>query len=372
MKKYYFAGGGTGGHIYPGIAVAQKLKKIDPDAEITFFCSARPIDARILSDSGFEYIKHIALPMQPFSFNPAKLIRFLRAFIASRRIVAGIIDKDAAALISIGGFISVVPVLIARKLRIPVALINIDIVPGKANKLLSRFARAIFVQFEHTARYFNRSKVKVSGCPLRDGFAAEGRGDVLASLDLSEKKQTLLITGASSGAVNINNIIGFLLEKLNGFADRWQIVHICGINNVETVQAFYSNAKISYRLLGFCDDMPALLSAAELVVGRAGALSVAEYAASATPSISLPYPYHKDNHQRLNAEQLEIAGACRIVTDVCDTQKTAQALWPVLSELMKSPPQLNVMKLNCEKVYRCGAAERIAHTIYSWTAKGRS
>lgn len=369
MKKYYFAGGGTGGHIYPALAVAQKLRKIDPDAKITFFCSARPIDARILSGSGFEYI---ALPMQPFSFNPAKLIRFLHAFIASRKIVADAIDNDTSAIIGIGGFISVVPVLRARKLRIPVALINIDIVPGKANKFLSRFARAVFVQFEHTVKYLNRSKVQASGCPLRDGFGAAGRSDVLAGLGLSEKKRTLLITGASSGAVNINSITGFLLKKLNGFADRWQIIHICGISNVETVQAFYSNAKISYRLFGFCDNMPAVLSASDLVIGRSGALSVAEYAASATPSICLPYPYHKDNHQRLNAEQLETAGACRIVTDVCDTQKTAQALWPVLSELMKSPQQLDIMRLGCEKVCRPNAAEKIANTIYSWTAKGNS
>ncbi|NIA17078.1 MAG: hypothetical protein GWO86_01900, partial [Planctomycetes bacterium] len=248
MNKYYFAGGGTGGHIYPGLAVARKLRKIDPDAKITFFCSARPIDARILSGSGFEYFKYIALPMRPFSLNPAKLLQFLRALIASRRIVAEAIDKDAAAVISVGGFISVVPVLTAKKLHIPIAVINIDVVPGKANRLLSRFARAIFVQFDRSVRYFNRSKVQVSGCPLRDGFAPAGRSEVLASLELSEKKRTLLITGASSGAVNINNIIGLLLEKLNGFADRWQIVHICGINNVEAVQAFYSGAKISYRL----------------------------------------------------------------------------------------------------------------------------
>ena len=100
-----------------------------------------------------------------------------------------------------------------------------------------------------------------------------------------------------------------------------------------------------------------------MVVGRAGGLSVAEYAASVIPSICLPYPYHKDNHQKHNAEQLAGVGACKIVTDFCDTEKTAQALWPVLSELMKSPEQMDIMKMGCEKVRRMDAAEKIAKAL---------
>lgn len=364
MNRYYFAGGGTGGHIYPAIAVAEKLRKIDPAVKITFFCSQRPIDARILSGSGFEYI---ALPMRPFSLSPITLIQFLIAFFASRRIVAeNIGTNDKGVLIGVGGFVSVAPVLVGKKRHLQLAIINIDVVPGKANKLLSGFARKIFVQFAHTAKYFRQSKVQVLGCPLRDSFNTSERVEVLAGLELDDKKQTLLITGASGGAVNVNNVIGFLLDKIDGFADRWQIIHICGISNLETMRTLYKDRKISHRIFGFYDDMPALLGAADLVVGRAGALSIAEYAASATPSICLPYPYHRDNHQELNAKQLADAGCCRIVPDLCDTEKTAQALWPVLSELMKSPEQLNAMKTNCEKVGCKDAAEKIAGTIYSW------
>ncbi len=365
MNRYYFAGGGTGGHIYPGIAVAEKLMKIDPDAKITFFCSERPIDSRILAGSDFEYV---ALPMCPFSFCPIKLTRFLRAFFASRRIVAETLSTNGrGVLIGVGGFVSVAPVLVGRKLHLPLAIINIDAVPGKANRLLSRFARRIFVQFAETSKYFRRSKVRVLGCPLRDSFNTAERTATLASLELNDKKQTLLITGASGGAVNVNNVIGFLLDKLNGFADRWQIIHICGIRNLETVGTFYKDRKISHKVFGFRDDMPALLSASDLVVGRAGGLSVAEYAASATPSICLPYPYHRDKHQDHNAEQLAEAGCCRVVDDLCDTEKTAQALWPVLSELMKSPEQLAIMSQSCENIRQTDAAENISETIHSWT-----
>lgn len=361
MKRYYFAGGGTGGHIYPAIAVAQQIRKSDPAAQITFFCSERPIDSRILSNSGFEYV---TLPMRPFSFHPAKLAQFLKAFVLSRKIVTDTITTDdGSLLVGFGGFASVVPVLSAKKLRIPIAIVNIDAVPGKANRLLARFAKQIFVQFDCTAKYFAKPKTRVVGCPLRDDFNTAKRADVLDGLELNVKKRTLLITGASGGAVNVNNLMGFLLDKLNGFADRWQIIHICGISNLEMVQTLYKNAKIGYRIFGFRDDMPALLTAADLVVGRAGGLSVAEYAASATPSICLPYPYHKNNHQKRNAEQLAGAGACKIVTDLCDTEKTAKALWPVLSELMKSPEQMDIMKMACEKVGCMDAAEKIAKLL---------
>ena len=361
MKRYYLAGGGTGGHIYPAIAVAQQLRKIDPAVQITFFCSERPIDTRILSNSGFEYV---TLPMRPFSFHPAKLIKFLKAFALSRKIVTDTISTDdSSMLVGFGGFASVVPILSAKKLQIPIAIVNVDAVPGKANRLLARFAMQIFVQFDYTTKYFAKSKVQAPGCPLRDNFNTAQRNDVLANLELNVKKRTLLITGASGGAVNVNTVIGFLLDKLNGFADRWQIIHICGISNLETVQTFYKKARIDYRIFGFRDDMPALLTAADLILGRAGGLSVAEYAASATPSICLPYPYHRDNHQKLNAQQLAEAGACKIVTDFCDTEKTAQALWPVISELMKSPEQLDIMKTGCKKVGRMDAAEKIAKAL---------
>ena len=364
MNRYYFAGGGTGGHIYPAIAVAEKLRKIDPAAKIIFFCSERPIDSRILSGSGLEYV---ALPMCPFSLGPIKLIRFLKAFFASRKIVADTITTSGRGiLIGVGGFVSVAPILVGQKLHLPLAIINIDAVPGKANRLLSRFARQIFVQFAHTATYFRQSKVQVLGCPLRSSFNTAERAEVLTGLELNDKKRTLLITGASGGAVNVNNVIGFLLDKLNGFADRWQIIHICGISNLEMVRTFYKEAKISHKVFGFRDDMPALLSAADLVVGRAGGLSVAEYAASATPSICLPYPYHNDKHQELNAKQLAEVGCCRIVDDLCDTEKTAKALWPVLSELMKSPQQLEIMSQACENISQTDAAENIAETIHSW------
>ena len=302
MKNYYFAGGGTGGHIYPALAVARELKRIEADSQIKFFCSQRPIDARILSAGSFEYT---ALPIIAPSSKPVGLIKCVGSFIKSRQIVKEIINPDSHnVVVGIGGFVSV-PVVLTAKKYAEIAIINIDAVPGKANKLLGYFARIIFVQFESSLKHFQRSKVTIVGCPLRAGFDTVDRGEAIASMGLNPNKSVLLITGASGGAVNINNAIGFLLDKLNGFADKWQIVHIAGISNVEAVRMFYKNAKINHKIFDYCDDIQTVLACADLAVGRAGAGSIAEFAATLTPSICLPYPYHDDRHQELNAQQLE-------------------------------------------------------------------
>jgi UDP-N-acetylglucosamine--N-acetylmuramyl-(pentapeptide) pyrophosphoryl-undecaprenol N-acetylglucosamine transferase len=182
-------------------------------------------------------------------------------------------------------------------------------------------------------------------------------------LGLDKNKKVLLITGASSGAENINAAMCSLLEKLDVFADNWQIVHLTGANNFEKVNSRYSNAKISHKVLGYFDDMPDLLAAAELVVGRSGAVSVAEYAAAAVPSICIPYPYHKDKHQYLNARKLVDAGAAVIAEDLPDATGRAERLWRELEELMKNENRRQEMKQNCRKIARKDAAAKIAERL---------
>lgn len=368
MKHFYFAGGGTGGHIYPAIAVAQELLRAGPACKITFFCSDRPIDARILAGTGFCFIP---LPVRSFSKNLYEMFLFLKSFSAAKKIVKQTIlagRTEKSVLFSIGGFVSAPAVFAAKDLKIPVAVLNIDATPGKANKLLARYAKDIFVQFEKTGRGFgsNRRKVTVTGCPLRSAFFNPDRNAVVTALNLSPKKKVLLVTGASGGAANINNVIGYLLDRLEAFSADWQIVHLAGIIHFDAVRIFYRQAKINHKVLDYFDDMPNLLAAAELVVGRAGAMSVAEFAASQTPAICLPYPYHADRHQKLNAQYLVQAGCGVIVDDLCDTEKTAGLLWPVLCELMSSDEKLQQMRQNCDKFSCPDAAARIAKRLLSY------
>ena len=315
-KCFFFAGGGTGGHIYPAIAIAERIIKLEHKAKVHFFCSTHSIDLRIFSKTGFEYT---SLPVCRFSIRPVKLIDFCTSFLESYRIAKrAIIKSKSAVVIGVGGFVSAPVCFAAHKLNVSVVLLNVDIVPGRANKIIARWADKIFVQFEDTRRYFAKkgAKVDVVGCPLRIGFDSPQPEKVIEQLGLERQKKTLLITGASSGSENINEAICSLLEKLASFTDDWQIVHLTGRAHFEDVQKRYIGAKISNKVIDYFDDMPNLLSAADLVVGRSGAVSVAEYAAAGVPSICIPYPYHRDRHQYLNAGKLVQVGAAVIVDDL--------------------------------------------------------
>ena len=362
-KCFFFAGGGTGGHIYPAIAVAEQIIKLEPDAKIHLFVSTRSIDARILTQTGFEYTP---LPVEGFSIRPGKLIGFCTSFLKSYRIAKqAIAESKNAVVIGVGGFVAAPVCFAAHKLKVPVGLLNVDIVPGRANKIIARWADEIFVQFEDTVEYFAKTKASVNivGCPLRSGFDNPEPDKVIEQLGLDENKKTLLITGASSGSENINRAVCSLLEKLAAFADDWQIVHLTGAGNYEEVRQMYAGTKIGHKVLDYFDDMPDLLSAADLVVGRSGAVSVAEYAAASVPSICMPYPYHKDRHQYLNAGKLVEAGAAVIVDDLPDEKERSEWLAEELEELMKDEKRLKEMAKACKTIARLDAGLKIAERL---------
>ncbi len=362
-KCFFFAGGGTGGHIYPAIAVAEQIVKLEPTAKIHFFVSTRSIDEHILSKTSFETT---VLPARGFSARPDKLIGFCTSFLKSYRAAKrAIAESKNAVVIGVGGFVAAPVCFAAHKLKVPIVLLNVDIVPGRANKIIGRWADEIFVQFEDTKQYFAKRKksVNVVGCPLRTGFGNPEPDKVKSELGLDENKKTLLITGASSGSENINRAVCSLLDKLSVFADEWQIVHLTGAGNYEKVRQMYAEAKIGHKVLSYFDDMPSLLAAADLVIGRSGAVSVAEYAAASVPSVCMPYPYHKDRHQYLNAGKLVEAGAAVIVDDLPDEKERPERLWKELEKLMKDEKKRQEMRQACKSIARLDAGLKIAEKL---------
>ena len=362
-RSFFFAGGGTGGHIYPAIAVAERLIEFDPAAKVRFLCSGREIDSRILAQSGFDYTP---LPMTGFSFRPSRLADSFSSFVKSYRIArAAIAESENPVVIGIGGFASGPTCSAARKLGVPIVILNVDIVPGRANKIIARWADEIFVQFDDTRRHFTKSNARVNavGCPLRRAFDDMDPARAMKQFGLEKDKKILLVTGASSGAANINDAVCRLLDKLDQFTDTWQIVHLAGLMHFEKIESKYAEAKISHKVLAYCDDMPSLLAAAHLVVGRSGAVSVAEYAAASVPSICLPYPYHKDRHQYLNAGKLVEAGAAVIADDLPDPAERAERLWKELERLMENESKLSEMTENCRPIANVQAASSIAKRL---------
>ncbi len=359
-KTIFFAGGGTGGHIYPAIAVAEKIIRLAPDCKIHFFVSGRDIDSRILSQTSFEYTK---LPAEGFSVKPGKLFRFCSTFVKSYKIANEIISKTAnSAVVGAGGFVAAPVCLAAHKRKKPIALLNVDIVPGLANRIIASWANEIFVQFDDTAEHFARTKAKINvvGCPLRSSFENPRPNKVIEQLGLDENKKVLLVTGASSGSQSINETVCSILERLDSFADSWQIVHIAGVRNYEDVKKKYADAKINSKVLSYYDDMADLLACADLVIGRSGAVSVAEFTAAAVPSICMPYPYHKDRHQYLNAGKLVDAGAAIIVDDLPDVKDRAEWLAEELEQLLKDDQRRQQMVENCKAIANLDAAAKIA------------
>jgi len=368
-RCFFFAGGGTGGHIYPAIAVAEQIARIEPAARIHFFCSDRSIDKHILGQTHFDYR---VLPAKGFSIRPKELIEFYRSFRKSYSTAREAIGESwNSVVIGAGGFVSAPVCWAAHKCRVPVALINVDIVPGRANKVIARWADEVFVHFQETAGYFagRAKKVSVVGCPLRSGFANPRPDEAIRQLGLDSRKKILLVTGASSGSQNINSAFFSLLEKLEAFAEDWQIVHLAGRNNYDEVDSYYSNVKIGHKVLDYFDDMPDLLAAADLVIGRSGAVSVAEYAAAAVPSICIPYPYHKDRHQYLNAGKLVEVGAAVIVDDLPDEKDRAEWLWDELEKLMKDEKARQVMAEGCKIVANVHADQAIANSLLNMAGR---
>ncbi len=362
-RSFFFAGGGTGGHIYPAIAVAEQIIKLQPAAKIHFFCSLRSIDSHIFQQAGFEYT---SLPAKGLSLRPGRLIGFCTSFLKSYRMAKEIIaQSNSPVVIGIGGFVAAPACWAAHKLKVPAVLLNVDIVPGRANKMIARFADEIFVQFAETQKYLakNQDKITVIGCPLRNSFSHPQPEKAIEQLGLDKNKKILLITGASSGSENINDAVCSLLDKIESFANDWQIVHLTGRANLEKVGQKYNGVKIGHKVLGYYDDMQDLLAAADLVIGRSGAVSVAEYAAAAVPSICMPYPYHKDRHQYLNAGKLVEAGAAIIVDDLPDAKDRAEWLWEELEALMKDDKQRLEMAGACRAIATLDAAQKVAEKL---------
>jgi len=364
---YFFAGGGTGGHIYPAVAVAEQIRKADADAHITFFCSERAIDSQILAKTGYEFFP---LPAISFSLRPDKFVAFFSTLIQSYRLARQTIAPvaDRSVVIGTGGFASAPAVLAAHRLNVPVAVINVDIVPGRANRLLAHFADKIFVQFADTAERFANTKaaVNVVGCPLREGFGHNDKHNTIEALRLDPNKKTLVVTGASSGSMSINDTVCGLAADLEPFAGSWQIVHITGKRDYLRARAGYAKAGIGHKIIDYYDDMGGLLSVADLVVGRAGAVSIAEYAAAGVAAICMPYPYHKDRHQYFNAAKLVEAGGGVIVDDVVgDCEQTSRNLLRELTTLMADDEKRREMGQRGRASAKSDAAEKIAQAIMS-------
>ncbi len=359
-----FAGGGTGGHLYPALAVIEWMREHHSNIRFEFLCTNRPVDAQILThwDLPFE-----AQSVRPIRMNPRHWPGFIYFWFQSTRLCRQRFAQNRpAVVVGTGGFGSGPAVQIAHKMKIPIVLLNPDAIPGRANKYLGRMADVICAQWKESLPYFLRTdNVKVTGCPVRKTFFTQKNPSDYKTFDLDCDRKTLLITGASLGAGNINRAVVRLIDKIEALGD-WQVLHITGgPDEVETRQC-YARSHLRSTVVPFTHEMPKGLRCADLAITRAGAVTLAELCATGTPAILMPYPYHRDQHQRANAEVLVRRGAARLVEDVKDAQRNAAALDETLLPLMRNPRQLESMAQCARKLGGSDAAETVSRQILSF------
>ncbi|MHC5022948.1 MAG: UDP-N-acetylglucosamine--N-acetylmuramyl-(pentapeptide) pyrophosphoryl-undecaprenol N-acetylglucosamine transferase [Planctomycetota bacterium] len=330
-RTILFAGGGTGGHISPGLAIAERLAEIDPAARCLFICSERPLDAAMLDEVG---AVSISVPATPPAVRPAAALRFLRRYRESLRAIRRALQEHRVdQVVALGGFVAAPAVSAAAREHIPVCLLNLDATPGKANRLMARRCDRVYSAVDLPER--PEFAEAIVGMPIRRrALAPEDAAGCRARLGLDPGTPTLLITGASQGAASINRFVTSLAGSEPETFDDWQVLHLAGPKEEASVRAAYEAAEVPAVVLGFLHEMGLAWGAADLAVSRAGASSVAEAAANAVPTLFLPYPWHRDEHQRRNAEPLVAVGGAVLARDRIDASPNMREVGPVLRDLM--------------------------------------
>ncbi|HYE19506.1 MAG TPA: UDP-N-acetylglucosamine--N-acetylmuramyl-(pentapeptide) pyrophosphoryl-undecaprenol N-acetylglucosamine transferase [Tepidisphaeraceae bacterium] len=362
-KLIVFAGGGTGGHLYPGIAVAEALRTRSPDTRVLFLCTTRDIDRVILQPTGFEFVEQ---PIERPTRSVGGLLRFWKSWRETKELVRRVLkERKPDAVVGLGGYAAGVGVKLAAADKIPTALINPDVIPGKANQYLMKHAAAVCCQFEQTAQHVSsskRAKLRVTGCPIRSDITAlPPKAEAVARLGLDPLLNTLMITGASQGAQTVNEGVTATLAGLD--MQGWQVLHLSGRAHADAVREAYRKIDVRARVVDFTPAMADVWAATDLTVSRSGASTCAELTACGIPSILMPYPFHKDQHQRLNAKVLADAGAAILVDDERDAAKNSAKLKPALEQLLFDAGRRRAMGDAARAMGKPGAADEVATTV---------
>lgn len=357
------AGGGTGGHLYPGVAVAEALRTVWPDARPLFLCTEKEIDRVILEPSGFEFV---AQPIVPWRRSIGGTLRFSRSWFATQDVVKKVLkERKPLAALGLGGYAAGAAIRAAAKSDIPCAMLNPDVIPGKANQLLMKYVRAACCQFDATAAHVeprDQSKLRFTGCPIRSDIRAlPPREQAAGRLGLDPMLNTLVITGASLGAQTINEAV---LAMFAGVTLRgWQVLHLSGRDHAASVRLGYRELSVPAVVIDFTPAMADVWAVADLAVSRSGASSCAELTACGIPSILFPYPFHKDMHQRANAKVLADAGAAILLDDEKNAKLNAEKLRPAVESLLYDSDKRKRMSDSARLLGKPDAADNVARLI---------
>jgi UDP-N-acetylglucosamine--N-acetylmuramyl-(pentapeptide) pyrophosphoryl-undecaprenol N-acetylglucosamine transferase len=355
--KFAIAAGGTGGHLFPGVAVGEVL--CAHGHEVMLIISEKEIDALATegrSEFRIERVPGVGLQ----SKSPLALIRFIAKFHSGLQQVRALYREfQPNAVIGMGGFTSTGPILAGRSRRVPTFVHESNAIPGKANRLNARLVTRVLLGFEECAAYFPSGKCEVTGTPVRTSLTKPiDKPRALAAFGLTPGTPTLLIMGGSQGARGINQAVTDALPKLAG--KRLQVIHLTGKQDEGLMRTRYETAAVPAFVSPFYHQMEEAYRAADIAIARSGAASLTELSHFGLPSILIPYPHAAEDHQTFNAKIFERAGAAALINE---REVTGETLASKLLWLLADPARLSEMSSRCASLAPHQAAERVADTV---------
>ena len=344
------AGGGTGGHLYPGIALAKALMKHDTDIQITFVGTRQGIESRVLPREGFR-LKTILSGGLLGKKGIGRLINWLKLPVSILQSIGYLLMNRPRLVVGVGGYVSGPVALSAWVLRIPMMIHEQNTVPGATNRWLGKIADKVAITFEMSKKYFPAHKVVETGNMIREEFTEAKAANIPAS-----EKFTVLALGGSQGAQSINRALLAALDTLEPVKDRLHIIHQTGQSDEAEVQAGYKHKGFSADAQAFIYDMAEQYRKASLIICRSGATTLAEVTALGIPSVLVPFPFAAHNHQEHNARALESNGAAQVILD---RDVNGERLAQIILDGMEHPEALQEMADKSFQMGRRDATERV-------------
>lgn len=357
--KVLIAGGGTGGHVYPGIAVAEELARLRPDAQVVFVGGVRGLEAQAVPEAGFRirYVLVRGFPRRQWWRWPGAVLANLVGLVQSMWVV---MTEKPDVVLGTGGYVSgpvsLAAVLLGRRL----VLQEQNSVPGLTNRLLARIADQVHLSFTESRAYFARKdNLRITGNPVRSFILGGERDVAVRHFGLVEGRPTVFVFGGSRGARRINEAAIDAMRRLRGRVDV-QFILQTGREDFEDAQRRVTEEKLPAKVMPFLREIHLAYAAAELLVCRSGAMTLAELAACGTPAILIPYPFAAHNHQEINASNLVERGAATLITDA---ELTGERLAKEIAHLLSDRQLLRRMSAHARTFARLDAAERLVHSL---------
>lgn len=360
MASIVIAAGGTGGHVYPALAVAAELAELAPDSPIVFIGTATGLESRIVPAGGWTFEPVRAFPWR--RSRPWTLVSASVGAVAGAWSAVRLLKKvNAGVVFSTGGYASAPVLLAAAVSGVPIVLHEPNARPGVVTRIFGRMASRVTVVSAEAGRRFPSSRTGVTGVPVRRSFASMGREEARKKMNLGGEF-ALLVLGGSQGAGAINLALESALPLLSGARGRLSIIWVCGKRDFDRARAAAGSAPVSVSPHSYIDDLGSVLPACDAVVGRAGASATAEILVSGLPSILVPYPFAAADHQRLNAEAIERAGAAKVLAE---RFLSGESLAHEILGLMSDPGKLAEMGRCARATGKPGAARTVAGEVLS-------